>query len=230
MYCVKCGVELADSERKCPLCKTPVYFPNLPEDPERPYPEFTKMKDEISQKGIHFIVSFLFLIAAVIPVVCDASLNSGIGWSGLVVGGLILGYVAFILPTWFRHPSPAIFLPVDFAVAGLYLFYINFVARGGWFLSFALPILAALALIVCSAAILIYYLRCAYLYIFGGAFIGFSFFSVFVEFMLHVNFGIHERLLWSVYPFIALFLIGIMLIVIAIVPPFRESLKKIFVI
>ena len=29
MYCVKCGVELADSEKKCPLCGTPVFHPDI---------------------------------------------------------------------------------------------------------------------------------------------------------------------------------------------------------
>jgi len=39
---------------------------------------------------------------------------------------------------------------------------------------------------------------------------------------------VHDKLAWSIYPLVALFLIGIMLIVIAIVRPFRESLKRIF--
>ena len=30
MYCIKCGVELADSERVCPLCGTRVFHPDLP--------------------------------------------------------------------------------------------------------------------------------------------------------------------------------------------------------
>ena len=32
MYCIKCGVELADSERVCPLCGTRVFHPDLPHD------------------------------------------------------------------------------------------------------------------------------------------------------------------------------------------------------
>ena len=27
MYCVNCGVNLADTEKKCPLCETEVYHP-----------------------------------------------------------------------------------------------------------------------------------------------------------------------------------------------------------
>lgn len=230
MYCVKCGVELSDGERKCPLCKTPVYYPGLSENPERPYPEFKSSGERMSPKGMYFIVSILFLIAAIISVACDVSVNGGIKWSGIAVGGILLGYIVFVFPAWFIKRSPAIFVPADFLASGIYLFYIDFVTRGEWFFSFAMPLLSALMLITSAVTILIYYLRCGYFYIFGGAFIGLAFFSVFVEYMLHVNFKIHESLIWSVYPFIALFLIGIMLIVIAIVRPFRESLKKIFAI
>ena len=41
MYCIKCGVELADSEDRCPLCGTKVYNPEIVrvlEDP--PYPQY----------------------------------------------------------------------------------------------------------------------------------------------------------------------------------------------
>ena len=39
MYCIKCGVELADSEKVCPLCGTPVFHPDLPcGQGEPPYP------------------------------------------------------------------------------------------------------------------------------------------------------------------------------------------------
>ena len=39
MYCVKCGVELADGESKCPLCGTTAYHPDVPvTDAKPPYP------------------------------------------------------------------------------------------------------------------------------------------------------------------------------------------------
>lgn len=39
MYCVKCGVELADSQRVCPLCGTRVFHPDIPRTPaDPPYP------------------------------------------------------------------------------------------------------------------------------------------------------------------------------------------------
>lgn len=39
MYCIKCGVELADSEKVCPLCGTRVFHPDLPRsESEAPFP------------------------------------------------------------------------------------------------------------------------------------------------------------------------------------------------
>ena len=29
MYCVKCGVELGDSEKTCPLCGTSVFYTDM---------------------------------------------------------------------------------------------------------------------------------------------------------------------------------------------------------
>ena len=39
MYCVNCGVELADSETVCPLCGTRVFHPDLSRpQADAPYP------------------------------------------------------------------------------------------------------------------------------------------------------------------------------------------------
>ena len=39
MYCVKCGVELGESEKKCPLCGTTVFHPEMePPTGKGPYP------------------------------------------------------------------------------------------------------------------------------------------------------------------------------------------------
>ena len=230
MYCVKCGVELAESERICPLCKTPVYYPNLPEKPERTYPEFVKNKDEMNPKGLYFIISIIFLIAAVIPTVCDISLNSRMEWSGLVIGGILLCYTVLVLPRWWKKATPAIFVPVDFLAAALYLFYIDLHVGGGWFFSFALPALTPAALIFSALIILIHYIKRGHLYIYGGFSIALGAYNLFLEFLIHKIFGVSHSFFWSLYPLIALTLIGIALIVVAIVRPFRESLRKIFML
>ena len=228
MYCVRCGVELADSERVCPLCETPVYFPGLDPNPETPYPKEIKAKENNPRKAICFVITCVFLIIAAISVICDFNINLSINWSDMVVGGLLLVYVMFVLPSWFEHPLPAIFVPCDFAAIALLLFYINLRFEGGWYFAFALPVTVGAAVICCSVAILSYYLKRGRLYIAAGAIIATGVYSVFIEMCLHAAFSIHDKLVWSLYPAITLLLIGLMLIVVAIVRPFKEQLYKIF--
>ena len=228
MYCVKCGVELADSEQKCPLCHTPVYFPGHDVGEERTYPKFER-PETVNPRGIYFIISFAFVIASVISFICDLNLGNGLAWSGYVIGAILLFYVIFILPGWFRKYNPAIFIPSNFLAIALYLLYINYMTGGKWFLSFALPVTGALTIIISSITILSYYLKRGYLYIYGGAIIAAGAFCPIMEMLSVVTFG-GDYLRWGLYPLVALFLIGIMLIVIAIVKPLRESLCRIFAI
>ena len=97
----------------------------------------------------------LFLLPAVVSVLCDWRLDGGIVWSGYVVGGLLLLYVTAVLPLWFKRPNPVIFVPVDFIMLGLYLFYINFAVHGHWFLTFALPVTGAAMLLVTAMVALL---------------------------------------------------------------------------
>ena len=228
MYCVKCGVQLNDSEKKCPLCHTPVYFPGHEPTEDRPYPKFEK-PEVVNPRGIYFIISFICIIAAVISFVCDLNLGGGLAWSGYVIGGIIIFYVALILPAWFNRYNPAIFIPVDFLCIGLYLAHINYAIEGKWFLTFAMPITAGVALILTALTTLNYYLKRGYLYTFGGAFIVTGAMCPIIETLAVVTFDT-PPLLWSLYPLISLSIIGIMLIIIAIVKPFRESLCRIFAI
>ena len=229
MYCVKCGVELADSEQKCPLCHTPVALPGfVVKEDDRIYPRFEK-PETVNPRGIYFILSFASLIAAIISFVADLNMGGGIAWSGYVIGGIALFYILFILPGWFRKYNPAIFIPIDFLAIGLYLFYINLATGGRWFNTFALPITGIITLIISSITILSYYLRKGYLYIFGGALIAAGAFCPAIETLSIITFN-QSPMMWSIYPLIALFLIGMMMIVIAIVKPLRESLCRIFAI
>ena len=102
MYCIKCGVELADSEKVCPLCGTPVFHPDLPcGQGEPPYPPDHRPRvDEVSRAGVLFVLTVLFVLPAVISVLCDWRMGNGIVWSGYVVGGLVVLYVAVVLPLW----------------------------------------------------------------------------------------------------------------------------------
>lgn len=230
MYCIKCGVELADSEKKCPLCGTVVFNPELSRpDGEPQYPRLHAAESEkVNHSGIMFVVTMLFLLPIVTTLLCDWQINGKIIWSGYAVGAVILLYTLVVLPLWFRHPNPVIFIPIDFAMTALYLLYINCATGGHWFLSFALPVTAAAGLILTAAVTLLKYLRKGYLFIFGGTIILSGAYTVLVEFLLNLNFHVHDEFIWSFYPFSVSFILGVMLIVIGICRPLRESLHKKF--
>ena len=117
MYCIKCGVELADSERVCPLCGTRVFHPDLPcGQGEPPYPPDEHPRhEEVSRIGVMFVVSVCMLLPAVISVLCDWRLSGGIVWSGYVVGGLVLLYTTVVLP-WISPLRSTRSVPEDSSV------------------------------------------------------------------------------------------------------------------
>lgn len=230
MYCVKCGVELADSEKVCPLCGTRAFHPDMPpQQGQPPYPvDHRPHTEEVSRSGVLFLLTVLALLSAVLFILCDWRINGSIVWSGYAAGGVALLYITVVLPLWFRHPNPVIFVPVDFAAIALFLLYINFAVGGHWFLSFAFPVTGAIALLVTAVVTFMRYVPGGALYIFGGALILTGGLNVLIEFLLHITFGIEGMFVWSIYPLTVCVLLGVMLLVVAVCKPLRRSLHRKF--
>lgn len=231
MYCIKCGARLSDKEAVCPLCKTAVYHPDYDrESLTGSYPRKDFKSEELSLKGILFVITVISALIFILPSLFELWVYKKIEWSGYVSGGITLFYVWVFLPLWFKKPNPVIFVPCDFAAAALFLFYINFTTDGNWFFTFALPVTFALCLIVSALIALCRYIRRGHLYIFGGFTIALGAWCVLIDLLVRVTFDIHARVYWSAFPLLAFFMLGMMLIVIAIVKPLKESLRKIFFI
>ena len=230
MYCIKCGVELADSERSCPLCGTLVFHPDFPAPSgEKPYPVGQRPAQQVSPMGAKFILSMFFLAGVLIPTLCDLQINGAITWSGYVIGALVLSYVWLVLPFWFRRPNPIVFVPCGFGAVAAYLLYIDWATEGHWFLTFGLPVVAVFGGIITAVVVLVRCLRRGKMFIFGGAALGIGAFMPVMEWLLTLTFPI-PFYGWSFYPLLVLALIGITFIVIRICRPMRESLERKFFI
>lgn len=230
MYCIKCGVELADSEKRCPLCDTEVYHPDLYiKHTPSPYPDVHDTKKKVSKKGVIFIFSLTFIIAALVMLIVDMKISGRVSWSGIANLAMALGYAVVVLPLWFKRPNPIVFVPLDFVLAGGYLLYIDAYVGGGWFLSFAFPVCCIFLFIATAATILFKYLSKGRLYIWGGLMFALGGACMLLEFFIHITFG-KCMFMWSLYPAGALGLIGIAFIVLAVCKPLRESLGKKFFI
>ena len=226
MYCINCGVKLAASEKKCPLCGTVPYHPDIPRQEGLPlYPRDSDPPAEVRPKVIPVVVLVLFILPLLITLLCDLRINGSVTWSGYVIGALILGYVILGLPLWFRQPNPVIFVPCAFAAVVLYLLYIDLVTGGSWFLSFAFPVAGGIGLMVTAVVTLLRYVRRGRLYILGGASIAFGGFMLLMEFLLNLTF--HQRFIgWSVYPLVTLTLLGGLMIYLAINRSARETMER----
>lgn len=229
MYCIKCGVQLADTEKSCPLCQTRVYHPDLPMPQAEPlYPDTAPERKTIKRWSVMFVLTILYLLPISICLVTDLSVNKHMDWSGYVVGSLLIFYTMVMLPNWFKHPNPVIFVPIPFGVIALFLLYVCYATGGNWFFTFALPVTAGVALIVTAVVTLCRYILRGRLYIFGGAAIAFGVLTVIVELLLTITFTMPPLFTWSLYPLSALTLLGLAMIVTAIFRPLREALEKRF--
>ena len=226
MYCVKCGVKLEDTELKCPLCGTAVYHPDIEREAAEPLYPKDKMPDvRHKSKTLCGAILILFIVPLLVCLHADMSFDRNIEWCGYVLCSLAVAYVVFALPMWFKKPNPVIFVPCDFAALALLLLYIDIATGGKWFLTFALPITVAVALITCTLVTLLRYVRRGVLYIVGGSTLAVGLLMPLIEFLLYVNFGL-DFIGWSIYPMMVIFTAGALLIYIAISRSAREILKR----
>ncbi|MBR5474444.1 MAG: hypothetical protein IKU83_03430 [Lachnospiraceae bacterium] len=229
MYCVNCGVKLADTETCCPLCGISVYHPELERSVKEPiYPQGRYPVPPQPSYVFQIVASISFLLPFMITFLVDLQMNGAVTWSGYVMGALIAMYVILILPFWFRTARPVVFVLCDFIAIGMYLLYISVYTKGGWFLTFALPVVSAFGLVITTMVAVIRYLRKGRLLVIGGVLIAFGVFMPLMEFLLMYTFRLPRFAAWSLYPMIVLLLLGTMLIFLGLYRPARETMKRKF--
>ncbi len=231
MYCVQCGVQLTEDTRACPLCQTPVYYPQQkPGEGPGLYPTGTMPVVPGRSLAKPGILTLAWILFALIVVLCDQQITGRITWSGYVLGGLLVTYVIFLLPAWFKRPEPAVFVPCGFAAVILYLLYICLATGGTWFLRFAFPVTGGMGLIVTAMATLLRYLRRGRLYIIGGTCVAIGGFMLLTEWLLSNAFPMIRFTGWAWYPLAVLVLLGGFLIFLGICRPAREMMERKFFI
>lgn len=230
MYCAKCGVALAATETGCPLCGTAAH-PDLLRQPEASlYPKESLPSVRVNPFGMLLLLTVLFLIPGLVCFLCDLPFTGQLTWSGYVIGALLCLYVIAVLPLWFRHPNPVIFVPCGFGAVSLYLLYISFTTGGGWFLTFALPVTGFLCLTTSAVITLLRYVQRGILYVLGGALCAIGIFMPLMGFLLNLTFFTPGFALWSLCPMAVFTLLGLYLIFLAICRPAREMMQRKFFI
>lgn len=96
-YCVHCGVKLAPSEARCPLCKTPVVDPVTPYDPSVPKEFPTRVREqhlEINPGATLVLAAVLLAVPSLICLFVDLLVSGGLTWSPYPIGAFLMIFCA----------------------------------------------------------------------------------------------------------------------------------------
>ncbi|MEA4911799.1 MAG: hypothetical protein VB092_04175 [Oscillospiraceae bacterium] len=158
-YCVNCGVELAASEKECPLCGTEVVNPNVrwKDDARRPYPSrVDAVVRKVNRKFVVLLICALMAIPIVIPVLTDLLFNGGVTWSAYVVGADVCLFFLCVFPFLYEVPRPYLYLALDTAVLTGYIALIAYNSGGVWFWTLGMPLTLC---VCCTVSAFIYVIR-----------------------------------------------------------------------
>ena len=228
MYCIKCGAKLSDGQTICPICETKVYHPDLTIKDEPTYPKIPFESEEYNRTGLMIVISAIFFVLLIVPIILELNWHWEISWSGYSAIGTLIFYVAFVMPYWFKRPNPVIFTPATFALVIGLLLFICLKTGEKWFMPFAFPVVGSFGLIVTATTAVLHYVKKGCLYTVGAMLIAVALWSVYLEYAIHKVFAVSHLFWWSLAPLTILSVSGIFLIIIAIIKPLKENLRRIF--
>ena len=229
-YCVNCGVELAGSEKYCPLCNVEVLNPKAPweDSEERPYPKyFDSFIKRIDRRYFATLAGLFLIIPILVTIIYDLLPGDGITWSAYVVGAMALIFVFLVLPFFFKHYHTVIFLSLNCAAVLLYLFFIERMNGGSWFMGIGMPVTISVSFCVIVLALLFtkkkhmgFFIRTALILIAVGVFV------LSIELILCLNSTGVFVLNWSYYAFVPCAILAFMAFVLEHRKNLKEGIKR----
>ncbi|MDD2561332.1 MAG: hypothetical protein PHG11_03305 [Eubacteriales bacterium] len=228
-YCVECGVKLAASEPRCPLCQTPVNNPNQPvcELEDSSHPQAIEEAISRMDRGYARQLSLVFLLIPILTVLIIDLIDAGIPWSPYVVGALVMGYCFFAFPLLFRFTRPYVYIVVDVLALLGFLLLVAWMGNGiSWYLSLVLPVilLVGVATLLIILALRRREMKRLYRAALSAAL--FALALVGLEIIIDLNAWNQAHLGWSVYTAIPLAVIALMLAGLEQNHELKEAVRK----
>lgn len=232
-YCPKCGVELAGSEERCPLCHTPTPIMGDPLE-ARPYPlpDNAPIQAQMPKKRRTFaaVCAILLLIPVLTCVVCDINIDGAVTWSRYVLISTALVYVYIFPPLILLRRRMLTGILLDCVGTAGFLFGLECFTHGNWFLPFGLPLTVLVFLLFGCAILLVRKTPWNTLKILATILFGTGVFVMGLEWLINRSFFDGAPMTWAVYTFIPCMLLGAALLVIDRNPSCKQELRKRFFI
>lgn len=224
-YCVNCGVELAKSEKYCPLCNVEVLNPKAPwqEPVERPYPRYLeKLVHRIDRRYFATLAGLILMIPIMITILLDILDGNGVSWSAYIVGAMALLFIFIVFPFYFKRYHTVTFLSVNCAAILLYLLFIERMNGGQWFVGIGLPVTVAASIGIIILALLFTRKDMTILKKSASVLFALGLFVLVVEVIIRLNETAPFDLEWSFYALIPCAIIGVA----AMILEHRKNLKE----
>ena len=208
-YCVNCGVELAPSEKRCPLCGVEVVNPAKPwTEPEAlPYSDNAERIRRIDRRYLAGLISLVLLIPAVVCMFCDI-LDGRLSWSLLVTGALLNVFVIFLVPMMLIRIACG--LPAS---------------GKDWLLPLALPIVLLTAILAAAFSLWLRKRRpialiCAF------AFLGIGILTVGINLFVNLYCGLALMPVWSLYSMLPCLVLFVFFLVLNKRNRWKDGIRK----
>jgi hypothetical protein len=199
-YCVNCGVELASSERKCPLCGVEVVNPRDPSGPgDEAFPQIREPVESAFDRNLWIkIVSIALALPAAVCFASNVVFHSSAYWSLYVIGGLGVAWAFCVTPFLFKRYFPLLWIVANTGVTLGYLRLIEYLSgTQGWFLPLALPIVLGVAFLSLVIIVLIHLKVLRQLFTASAIFLAIGLLSVLVEISVNLYVGGEFKMVWS---------------------------------
>jgi len=137
--CKNCGVDLGEGNDICPLCDHEETEPGKIKSPA----DLFRFSRKETARHLYEITILLLVSGIIITIAIDAVFGKGMSWS--LISTTCIGYVvAVVSGLYFFYRKPYLMITVSGVSTMIFLWLIDMLTGGSrWFISMALPIVAA---------------------------------------------------------------------------------------
>ncbi|MBO4847619.1 MAG: zinc ribbon domain-containing protein [Clostridia bacterium] len=228
-YCVNCGVELNESERRCPLCGVEVINPAKPYSPnaERPFPASA---ENVTHRAVRVIAAKVLSLLLAIPFIsvllADLVKDGRLTWSLIPAGCIALFFMAAVFPCLFRRPRVWLFILFGTLETAAFLFGLYMLLGGNWYFLFALPVTLLTGAFVIGCQLMLgskkasLPLKMIIVLVLAAVFV--LVLQMLIE--LHLKSRIHFD--WSLYAAVACAMLAVVVLIVGSLIRKRENVRK----
>ena len=153
-FCVNCGVELAKTEKSCPLCMVEVKNPLAPFASEQmPLYADVPVAGVRRYRDLALPFCLLMLIPMSLCLVIDLLTTGNLSWSRYVALSLLLLAIFTLPPLFMERINIMLCIVLDWTGTVGFLFVLDRMTPGNWYMAVAMPfaVVAGIAAILLAA-------------------------------------------------------------------------------